>query len=407
MTAIDVSNVTKTYRAGVGKARFREMLPPPFDRLTATAFPHWWRKNTFDAIDDVTLAVQSGTSLGIVGHNGAGKTTLLKLIACVTAPTRGTVKTSGRIGSLLDALVGFHPDLTGRENAYLLAAMHGCGRRTMAKHIDNIFAFAEISSLADTPLKRFSAGMASRLGFATLTAIEPEILLIDEILAVGDANFQRKCVDWLDGFRRNGGTLLFVSHNLALVRSMTRSAIWLDHGRILGRGETADVLAEYGRAMESREPESRVVKRTANHRRSMAARGEYRWGVGGARLERVHFSEPNGDGRHALEISIAYEVTEGDDARFCISFLDESGREIGGTVSPSMTVGRGSGSLRCAIEPLPLRPGIYFPVVSILASDGVVRDHWRLERAVVVNGNGEPLPDFLGPVAMSFAWDQS
>ncbi|TMK17406.1 MAG: ABC transporter ATP-binding protein [Actinobacteria bacterium] len=177
---------------------------------------------------------------------------------------------------MIDALVGFHPDLTGRENVYLLSSMHGLGRRAVANKIDHIFEFAEITDLAETPLKRYSAGMAARLGFATIANLEMDVLLIDEILAVGDAAFQRKCIDWLSEFQSSGGTLMFVSHNLSLVRNMTKQILWLDHGRVVREGATTAVLADYARAMESRESDAIGAKRLDQFK-ALRTRGAYRW----------------------------------------------------------------------------------------------------------------------------------
>src|SRR5918996_5316098 len=245
-------SVTKKYRIGVGRARVREMVPPPFDRGLSRMFPNWWYKGTFNALDDASFEIKRSESVGLIGHNGAGKTTMLKVLAGVTAPTTGRVEVRGRVAALIDALVGFHPELTGMENIYLLGSMYGFGRKAMKPQLDKIREFAEITDMLDTPVKRYSAGMNARLGFATITALEPEILLVDEILAVGDANFQSKCVKWLDGYREAGGTLLFVSHNLGLVRNMTKQVVWLDHGRVVQEGPTAKVLADYARAMEQR-----------------------------------------------------------------------------------------------------------------------------------------------------------
>ncbi|MGQ0669867.1 MAG: ABC transporter ATP-binding protein, partial [Actinomycetota bacterium] len=252
MDAIRVEGIRKTYRVGVGRARVREMTPPPFDRALARLFPRWWTRNTFNALDDVTLSVPAGSSVGIVGHNGAGKTTLLKVVAGVTYPNAGKLAVSGRIAALIDALVGFHPDLTGRENTYLLGAMHGFGRRAMASRVERILQFAEIDEMADTQLKRYSAGMAARLGFAIITALDVEILMVDEVLAVGDAAFQRKCIRWLDEYRAGGGTLVFVSHNLSLVRNMTDRVVGLDPGPVMDDGGASDVLGRDAHAMEHR-----------------------------------------------------------------------------------------------------------------------------------------------------------
>ncbi len=378
MDASTITGVTKTFRLGVGRARVREMSPWPLDRALARALPRWWSRDTFDALRDVSLPVAAGTSVGIVGHNGAGKTTLLKVIAGITEPTRGEVRASGRVGALIDVLVGFHPDLTGRENIYLLGAVHGFGRRAMLSRVGRIFDFAEIDELSDTPVKRYSAGMIARLGFAVITALDLEILLVDEVLAVGDAAFQRKCIAWLQGYRSRGGTLLFVSHNLALVRSMTQRVVWLDHGRVAGDGPPAEVLAEYARAMEHREPGVQGRQRR-DAVRVMRSRGMYRWGAGGAWVERVRLDEPPASG-FAVDLAISYEAPDLQEGVFCVGFVDEGGRDVGVASSPLLPLRNRKGTVRCSIRPLPLRSGIYFPVVAILSPDGVVRDRWRLDR---------------------------
>jgi ABC-type polysaccharide/polyol phosphate transport system ATPase subunit len=409
MHAIEAERLTKAYRIGVGRARIREAMPWPIDRGVAALFPKWWRRNTFNALEDISLSVLPGASVGIVGHNGAGKTTLLKLIAGVTSPTGGSVRAAGRVGALIDVLVGFHPDLTGAENAYLLGAIHGLNRKEMARRIPRILDFAEIHEMADTPVKRYSSGMQARLGFATLVAIEPEILLIDEVLAVGDATFQRKCVGWLEGYQRGGGTLLFVSHNLGLVRNMTDRVVWLDHGKVVGEGETGEVLGRYVRAMERRDPsEGRGFARGGKWKthRIMTDRGDYRWGAGGARLETVQVEGPGENGA-GLDISIRYENAELERAVFCVGFVDESGQEIGAAASPEVLLARRAGTVRCAISPAPFRSGIYFPVAAILSPDGRVHDRWRLDRAIVVDRDGEAavLGDF-GPVDIAASWSE-
>lgn len=399
--AIRCDHVTKTYRIGVGRARVREMLPFPFDRAVARLFPRWWAKDTFDALQDVSVRVGSGESVGIVGHNGAGKTTLLKVIAGVTSPTRGTVGSSGRIGALIDLLVGFHPDLTGRENVFILGAMHGVGRKTMAARLESVLDFAEIRKLADTPVKRYSAGMQARLGFATLVGIEPEVLLIDEVLAVGDAAFQRKCIAWFDDFRSSGGTLVFVSHNLGLVRNMTDRAIWLEQGSVAREGPTAGVLAEYAKSMERRH-EAAVAHRKGRLTKAVRAHEGYRWGAGAARMEEVRLDEGT-DG--VLEIAITYETSELKDAIFCVGFVDDEGREVGAAASPRMPLDDGRGTVRCSMRRDRLRSGIYFPVAAIVGSDGTVQDRWRLDRAVVVDApEGALTLEEFGPVDIPARW---
>jgi homopolymeric O-antigen transport system ATP-binding protein len=408
MDAVTLSAVTKTYRIGVGRARVREMLAPPIDGLVRRAFPRWWARDTFNALDDVTISVPAGASVGIVGHNGAGKTTLLKIIARVTTPASGRVRVNGRVAALIDVVVGLHPDLTGRENIYLFGAMHGLGRRAIHERMDRVVEFAEIGDLMDTPLKRCSAGMVTRIGFGAITALDADVLLIDEVLSVGDATFQRKCAAWLEEYRASGGTLLFVSHNLALVRSMTERAVWLDHGRVVADGDTSSILLEYGRAMERRDAPA-DSRRTSTRRHAgklMRSQGMNRWGIGGARVEEVHLGDVSEDG-DAIDVRIAFEVSEVAKAIFCVGFVDEGGREIGAAASPMIHFGFGpsGGEITCAIRPLPLRSGIYFPVVAILSEDGLVQDRWQLDRAVVIDRNGDgSLPDGFGPVNLAAGW---
>jgi len=402
LDAIVAQSVTKTYRVGVGRARIREMLPPPIDVGVRRLFPAWWLRNTFDALDGVSISIPAGSAVGLVGHNGAGKTTFLKIVAGVTSPSRGSVHVSGRIAALIDALVGFHPELTGRENTYLLGAMHGFSRRTMAARIDQILDFAEIEALVDTPLKRFSAGMAARLGFAALTALDVELLLVDEVLAVGDASFQRKCVEWLQGYRERGGTLVFVSHNLSLVRNMTERAVWLDHGRVVGDGPSGTILTRYVGAMERRRDAGPRGLGRHEIRTAMVADGRNRWGAGGAWVDEVHVEDPAGNGS-ALEMDLTYDAPALDAAVFCVGFVDEAGNDVGTAASQPMAIPGDHGAVRCVIKPLPLRTGVYFPVVAILSPDGRVRDRWKLDRAVVVQRDGDLTLD-LGPIEIPADW---
>jgi ABC-type polysaccharide/polyol phosphate transport system ATPase subunit len=398
--AIVASGISKTYRIGVGRARVREMLPWPLDAGVSRLFPRWWARNTFNALEDVSISVPAGDGVGIVGHNGAGKTTLLRVIAGVTAPTRGRVETSGRVGALIDVLVGFHPELTGVENAYLLGAMLGQKRRDMAKRVDGIFEFAEIDELAGTPVKRYSAGMLARLGFATLVGVEPEILLVDEVLAVGDASFQRKCVEWLEGYHTRGGTLLFVSHNLGLIRSMTQRVLWIDHGKIAAEGPTGQILPEYARSLERR---ADPAAGRGMGKKGLVERGMYRWGAGGARVDTVHFEEPDPD-EQTLDITITYRASGMERGFFCVGFVDEAGREIGAASSPSIELAE-AGTVRCQIQQSSFRSGIYFPVAAILSSDGQVQDRWRLDRAVIVSRNGDTVgAEVFGPVDIPADW---
>ncbi len=205
----------------------------------------------FWALKDISFEVQRGDVVGIIGRNGAGKSTLLKILARITEPTSGRFGLQGRVGSLLEIGTGFHPELTGRENIFLSGTILGMMRREVVRHFDEIVAFAEIDEFLDTPVKRYSSGMRVRLGFAVAAYLNPEILIVDEVLAVGDAAFQKKCLGKMGTFAESGRTVLFVSHDVNAIQSLCTSAILLDHGRIAGNGPTMDVVAQYRDAIES------------------------------------------------------------------------------------------------------------------------------------------------------------
>ena len=200
------------------------------------------------ALRDVDFDVDEGEVVGLVGHNGAGKTTLLKLLARITAPSAGRAEIRGRVGSLLEVGTGFHPELTGRDNVFLNGAILGMSRREIQEKFDEIVAFAEVEKFLDTPVKFYSSGMNVRLAFAVAAHLEPEILFIDEVLAVGDASFQRKCLGKMSDVSRLGRTILFVSHNMVAVRNLCSRVIWLDHGTVKADGPTAEVVADYLRS---------------------------------------------------------------------------------------------------------------------------------------------------------------
>ncbi len=200
------------------------------------------------SLRDVTFAVDEGSALGIIGSNGAGKSTLLKVINGITTPTEGRSRTRGRVGSLLEVGTGFHGELTGLENTYLNGAILGMSKREVRARLDEIVAFAGLEQFMDTPVKRYSSGMYLRLGFAIAAHMEAEILLVDEVLAVGDVEFQRRCLGKMDEVERSGRTVLFVSHNMDAMARLCTTTMWLDKGRVRGVGPTADVIEDYMRS---------------------------------------------------------------------------------------------------------------------------------------------------------------
>ena len=217
----------------------------------------------FRALDHVDLVVRRGESVGIVGENGAGKSTLLKIIASVVRPTSGEVSVLGRVGALLELGSGFHPEYTGRENIYLSSALMGLSRREARAKVDGIVEFADIGEHIDEPIKHYSSGMAVRLGFAVATALEPELLITDEVLAVGDESFQKKCIAWLEGYLAGGGTLLLCSHSMFHVKTLCQRALWIQHGAVRMEGNAFDVTREYLTYHEEKSAPARPADRFA------------------------------------------------------------------------------------------------------------------------------------------------
>src|SRR5947207_10357532 len=195
-----------------------------------------WTSDTFFVLNDISFEVKRGEALGIIGSNGAGKSTLLKILNRITEPTRGAVDIYGRVGALLEVGTGFHPELTGRENIFLNGAILGMNRAEIRRKFDEIVAFAEIEKFLDTPVKRYSSGMYVRLGFAVAAHLEPEILLVDEVLAVGDASFQKKCLGRIEDLRRSGTTIIIISHDLAAIERVCERTVLLERGTIAAEG---------------------------------------------------------------------------------------------------------------------------------------------------------------------------
>jgi len=242
--AIRCEEISKRYRIGerLRYQTLRESL------MNAVTFPRRNPSPFVWALNGVTFDVKEGDVLGVIGRNGAGKSTLLKILARITRPTKGRALIRGRVGALLEVGTGFHPELTGRENISLSGAVLGMKRREILRRFDEIVAFAEVDAFLDTPVKRYSSGMYMRLAFAVAAHLEPDILLIDEVLAVGDAAFQKKCLGRVSDVAKSGRTALFVSHNMAAVQGLCEKAILLDKGRIVQYGHANDVIRDYIRS---------------------------------------------------------------------------------------------------------------------------------------------------------------
>jgi len=255
-TAISVKNLGKQYVIGAAETKFRynmlrDVIVDTFSapiRLAKALVGKSARrtnKNFIWALEDVSFDLEEGKVLGIVGRNGAGKSTLLKILSRVTEPTKGTVSVRGRVGSLLEVGTGFHPELTGRENIYMNGAILGMKRAEIDSKFDEIVDFSEVTQFIDTPVKRYSSGMYLRLAFAVAAHLEPEILVVDEVLAVGDAEFQRKCLGKMGDVAQQGRTVLFVSHNMSAILRLTSEAIVLNKGRMIMRAPTQQAVDFY------------------------------------------------------------------------------------------------------------------------------------------------------------------
>jgi ABC-type polysaccharide/polyol phosphate transport system ATPase subunit len=255
--AIEARQLGKRYRLGEGGyVTLREKVGVRRRGRAASSEPRevW-------ALRDLDLQIAQGEVVGIVGRNGAGKTTFLKTVARIVRPTTGLVRVRGRVGALLEVGTGFHPELTGRENVYLNGVVLGMSRREIKRRFDDIVEFAGVERFLDTPLKRYSSGMYLRLAFAVAAHIDPDVVIVDEVLAVGDAEFQRRCLGRMSEFGREGRTVLFVSHDAGAVGRLCTRAVWLEHGQMRDNGPTQDVLAHYLASMAPSAPRAEAAGR--------------------------------------------------------------------------------------------------------------------------------------------------
>jgi len=282
MTAsIVIDGVSKRYRlGGYGNATLRERIvewsKSPLS-LVRSERPFVW------ALRDVSFEAREGEVVGIVGRNGAGKSTLLKVLSRITYPTAGQVSVRGRVASLLEVGVGFHNELTGRENVYLNGSILGMRKHEVDRRFDDIVEFAGVERFIDTQVKHYSSGMRLRLGFAVAAHLEPDVLIVDEVLAVGDAGFQKKCLDAMDGLQNGGRTVLFVSHNMAAVENLCTRGVWIDEGRVRMDGPAKDVISAYMASFADADPDGNSLSASEN-----------RLGDGRIRFTRLEYLAPDG-----------------------------------------------------------------------------------------------------------------
>ncbi|HMF11870.1 MAG TPA: ABC transporter ATP-binding protein [Gemmataceae bacterium] len=345
------------------------------------------RASEFWALRDLSFAVKPAEVVGVVGRNGAGKSTLLKVLSRITKPTAGRVALRGRVGSLLEVGTGFHPELTGRENIYLNGAVLGMRRREIAHKFDGIVEFAEIGPFLETPVKRYSSGMYVRLAFAVAAHMEPEILIVDEVLAVGDMAFQRKCMGRMREVGQSGCTVLFVSHNMAAIESLCTRALLLDGGRLVHEGDVADVVRQYRRLVlgPSGDGIAQLADRSDSGRRQRIFRSVTLLDSEGAPTNFV----PLGGLFHA-RITLDAQTTIAFPA-ITIGIDDTTGQRLLSLVTPlaRTVVERVAGrcDVECRVESFPLAPGEYWLKLGLAAADVPLDDVERALHFSVLNGD--------------------
>jgi ABC-type polysaccharide/polyol phosphate transport system ATPase subunit len=363
-------------------------------------------KQEFWALRDVSFEVQAGETLGLIGPNGSGKSTILKLISRILVPTTGHITTNGKVSTLLEIGAGFHPDLTGRENIYLNGSVMGLSRREINERLDDIIAFAELARFIDMPVKHYSSGMYMRLGFAVAIHVDPDILLVDEVLAVGDAAFQRKCLEQIDRMRHRGVTILFVSHDLETVRRLCPRAIWMDQGQVAADGASEAVVQRY--QMWSWRQEEVV-------QRQVGRGGERRWGTGEIEIVQVRLLNGKGEEEtlfrtgEPLVVEMHYRAQRRvEQPVFGLAIHRSDGVHVAG---PSTRFSRyeipwveGEGRVRYRVEQLPLLEGLYYlSVATVNQEDTEMYDyHDRLYPFSVVRGK---VVECYGVMTLNGSWD--
>ncbi len=273
--------------------------------------------NGFHALTDIDFTVRRGESFALVGENGAGKSTLLKIIAGVLQPSQGSVTRRGSVGALLELGSGFHPEYTGRENLKLAAALQGLTGAAFDAKLDEIIAFADIGEHIDAPIKTYSSGMNVRLGFALVTALKPDLLITDEVLAVGDESFQNKCISWMEQYLADGGTLLLVSHSLYHVKKLAQRALWLDHGKVRLHGSASDVAIAYQAFHEEKQAGAKRISAAAD----LTALGQYA-------VVALQIHAVNADG---MQVSGALKSRDGRRPRVAVGIVRIDGTPVYGT----------------------------------------------------------------------------
>jgi ABC-type polysaccharide/polyol phosphate transport system ATPase subunit len=372
MAVIEFDHVTKTYQLGA-RGSLRETL--------MNALPGLVRKKSdgrksLNALDDVSFKVVEGEVLGFIGANGAGKTTALKILSRVTYPTKGSVSVDGRISALIELGAGFHPDLSGAENIYLNASILGLKRAEIDAKFDEIVAFSGLEEFLDTPVKRYSSGMYARLAFSVAAHVDPDVLLVDEVLSVGDAIFQEKCLNRMKEIRDKGKAMVFVSHNMIAVQNICSRVIWLDHGKVRAVGEPEEVISRYLHNQYFGQQNILDLEE-----------GEelFRYDEGSVVVEAIKILDEAGEpfqtirGGGSVKVEVHYSAKRQlNSPNIQIYLTDKQHHRLMGSDLLSSnykgrrTISKGEGVVSCTFDAVPIRPNIYHFNVDILEENRLI-----------------------------------
>ena len=393
--AIAARDVSKLYRRHQGRHQFKTLKSA---LLTGSLITDLAPADTFTALDDVSFTVPRGSTFGVIGENGSGKSTLLKLVAGITKPSVGSLTVDGRVSALIELGAGFHPEISGRENVVINGIMLGLTRREVEDRFEEIVAFAELEDFIDAPVKNYSSGMYMRLGFAVAIHVEPDVLLIDEVLAVGDEAFTRKCLDKISEFHRRGKTIVFVTHTLGLVAKMCDDVLWLRHGQIADRGDPQRVVDAYLTYVAGGEDARLKAQQAAAQAALPEATSEAapteggyrpgRWGSREVEITGVRLLDAHGQERRvfapgetlAFALSVRAEQPVKDFV-FGLGLFSADGTHLYGTNTDIEEFKcrrlEGTGEVRLQIEDLRLVEGTYFVDLAAHRKDGTPYDYHR------------------------------
>ena len=424
MHAIEVRDVTKTYRRYGRRKQFGTLKSA---LLTGRIVRDLQPDDTFNALTGVSFDVPAGKTFGIVGRNGSGKSTMLKLIAGIGRPSAGSVTVQGRVSALIELGAGFHPEISGRENVYINGMMLGLSKRNIAARFDEIVEFAELQDFIDAPVKTYSSGMYVRLGFAVAIHVDPDVLLVDEVLAVGDEAFTHKCLDKFADFRRRGRTVLLVTHSLDLVTRFCDEALWLDGGVVRAQGDPRRVIDAYLMDVAKAEDHALAKDSVDSVGRALSGpplesaepadmflAGEGRWGSREVEILGVEFIDGAGRAAHVFQSGDAVEVRlqvranqPVDDLVFGVGIFNAEGMccygtntAIEGATSGAMS---GTGEARFVIDRLDLVDGSYKVDVAAHRRNGAPYDYHRLLHTLRVTSNRKEAGVFRPPHRWTFS----